>query len=342
MIIRNLLTIFLILFSLLGFGQNFKQEKRIYMLDITKSMWGSNSNTNIFNDVKNALYKGIDDINDPETIITIIPFQATHTYEILPNWTFKAGDKKTLNTVKKHINSYDKTTVPGGYTDIYSALETAKKNIDPDKINYIFLLTDGEQSAIPSATKKTSKIDFSEKHLKKSLSNWCDFSSNKEVHLFYVMLSEDAVNKSIVETINKECNAYAVQGTNMNIAFIKPITNTVKINLHDNPSIIEIGLVANNWTYLKDNTLINLELQDNQIFETEVYSVKIENKTIRVKLKNKSNLSLEDLRNNNEIETNLKLILTTGNELKILNPNINIVVRNKKERILTLEFSSDE
>jgi len=340
--IKLLLILVIAFASLQSHSQNFKKEKRIYMLDITKSMWGSGNNIDIFEEVKNALYKGIEDINDPETIVTIIPFQATHTYEVLPSWTFKSGNLTKLKAVKSKVDTYNVNTVPGGYTDIYSALKKAKDNIDKDRINYIFLLTDGEQSKIPSATKKTSKIDFSIVDLKKSLNNWCDFSMDRNSHLFYVMLSKAAINESIVNIINEECNAYIVQGTNMNIAFVKPKPKRLKLNLHDDPTDIEINLEANNWGYLKEDTIIDLDLEDNSIFELVDDAVKIESKKLVVKLKNKGGLSFLELQKVSDIESNLLLTLSTKDDLKILNPKIDIVVKNHKERILTLEFSVDE
>lgn len=340
--LKKLLIPLIILFCIPLLSQGFKKEKRIYMLDITKSMWGSGGNQNIFDDVKKALYAGVEDIKDSETVITVIPFQATHTYEALPSWTFKASDKNKFEKVKEIINSYTLESVPGGYTDIYSALAKAKEHIDSTKVNYIFLLTDGEQSIIPSATKKTSKIDFNIIDLKNILSSWCNFSSKRDTHLFYVMLSKAAVNESIVDIVNKECNAYAVNGTNMNIAFVRPSDNKLKVNIHDNPSEIEINLEANNWTYFKEGATIKLDLENNLIFKLVNSTVKILNKKLIIKLKNKNNLSFDDLRKASAIETKISLTLSTDEDLEILNPNINIVVKNKKEKILTLEFSKNE
>ncbi|WP_338733451.1 vWA domain-containing protein [Mangrovimonas cancribranchiae] len=312
------------------------------MLDITKSMWGGDGSGNIFKEVKKALYKGIEDIRDPETVVKIIPFQATHTYSELENWTFKAGDKASFLEAKKTIDNYSIKNVPGGYTDIYSALETAKNNIDSDRVNYIFLLTDGNQSPIPSATKETSKIDFSEEDLKISLDNWCNFSSKSESHLFYVMLSKTALNKPIINIIKKQCNAYSVEGTNMNIAFIKPYSNNIKVNLHDNPKNFEIELNANNWDYIKGQIFLKINLKNNSIFEVVENDIKVENKKIVVRLKTKNNSTFEALRKNLPIESIIPLTLSTDNNLKILNPVINLVIRNKKERVLTLEFVENE
>ena len=332
-----------LLISTLSFGQSFKKEKRIYMLDITKSMWGlAGKQYDIFEEVREALYKGIKDINDPETMVTVVPFQATHTYEILESWTFKAGDVAGFNKMKTVIDAYSLKTVPGGYTDIYSALDVAKKNIDNDRVNYIFMLTDGEQSAVESTPTKLYKVDFSEQDLKNSLGAWCEYSKTRNVHLFYVMLTDAALDHEIVKIVKNQCNAYISEGTNINIAFIKPSSNQMKLNLHDNPEILEIDLVANNWNYIIKGLSINLELDNNSLFELKNNVAKLENNKIIIKLKRKNNTSFNDLRKSNPIESKIMLNLSTENDVEILNPTINISVRNKKEKVLTLEFIDNE
>jgi len=331
------IAIFTFLFVESGNSQSFKKEKRIYMLDITKSMWGLGTNPDIFDDVKDALYKGIENIKNPETIITIIPFQATYTYEKLPSWTFKIKDGK-LEDVKKSIDSYNINTVPGGYTDIYSALEKAKQNIDRNRINYIFLLTDGEQSTVPSTHNHTSTIKYSQNDLENSLADWCKWSKGKDTYLFYVMLTQQAKNEKVIEIVEEQCNAYVTIGTNMNIAFIKPTTKTKTINLVDEPEYLEINLSANDWNYIPSEIKLNLLLNDNEIFELEKNLVKIEDNKVKVRLKRKNNLSWDDLRRNSPVSETLNLNISTNDDVKIINPNIQITVKNKKEKVLKLEF----
>lgn len=342
MILKRLIILSTLLIPLFSFGQDFKKENRIYMLDITKSIFGLGGSPNIYEEVKNALYKGIEDISDPETMVTIIPFQATHTYQILDSWTFKAGDVAKFNAAKTVIDSYTLTSVPGGYTDIYSAIETAKKQISNNRVNYIFLLTDGEQSAVPSSPNRINKVDFNTFQLINSLSNWCNYSKEKDVHLFYIMLTDVAVSQRIKKIVEEQCNAYVVEGTDINIAFIQPSTNTIHVNLNDNPEKLEINLSANNWSYIEANVSINLELEDNKIFELKTNTSEISNNKIIASLKRKGNASFETLRRNNPIESKLTLRLSTDSDVKILNPNINVNVKNKKERVLTLEFIDNE
>lgn len=321
------------------FSQNFKKEKRIYMLDITMSMWGQGGGPNIFDDVKNALYAGIKEIKDPETIITIIPFQATHTYQILPDWTFRNGDI-TFDKMKTIIDSYTKETVPRGFTDIYSAIEIAKTHIDRNRINYIFLLTDGEQSTITIGVKETSRNDYNKDSLYRSLNRWCDWANNNNSYLFYVMLTDFAKDVTAVDIIDDQCRAWVVNGTNMDISFIKPDNNLMQVNLHDNPNQLEIKLDANNWDYIKDETIIKLTLQENSIFKLKENKIHIVDNKLTVNLINKQSFS--ELRNNNHIESILQIALSTDENVKILEPNINILVKNKKERVLKLDFIDNE
>ncbi|QOW09803.1 VWA domain-containing protein [Kaistella flava (ex Peng et al. 2021)] len=313
------------------------------MLDITKSMWGlAGKPFDVFDKVKEELYKGIGDIKDPNTIVTIIPFQATYTYDILHSWTFKAGDQAAFGNMKKVIDSYTIKSVPGGYTDIYSALEKAKKQIDPDRTNYLFLLTDGEQSAVPSSQNRNYQVAFDNNALLKSLGNWCQFSQGKDVHLFYTMLTAAAVDQKIINIIKSQCNAYVTQGTNINIAFVQPAMNRLKINLHDNPDQIEIPFDANNWAYIKKGTVINASLSDNTLFELSGNSAELKNNKIILKLKRKGGVSFANLIKNNPINNILELKLSSPTEVIILKPIIQLQVSNKKERVLNLNFSKND
>lgn len=333
----------LLIFPILCFSQGFKKEKRIYMLDVTKSMWGlEGKQYDVFEKVKDELYKGIEDIKDPATIVTIIPFQATYTYEILDSWTFNAGDKAAFAKVKNVIDSYNIKSVPGGYTDIYSALEKAKKQIDNNKINYIFLLTDGEQSPVPSSQNRINQVLFDHNALSRSLENWCKFSEGKDVHLFYTMLTDAAVDQKLINVIKGQCNAYVTQGTNINIAFVQPLANHLKLNLHDNPEKIEIPFAANNWLYVKKGTSINASLSPNSLFELQNSSVQLNQNKIILKLKRKGGVSFDDLRKSNRLNNELEIKLSSTSEVIILKPNIRLQVSNKKEKVLNLYFSNND
>ena len=164
------------------------------------------------------------------------------------------------------------------------------------------------------------------------------------MHLFYAMLTDVAVDQSLINIIEEQCNAYVTKGTNFNIAFIKPGISEVRLNLHENPKVLAIPLEANDWNYIKDDVEIRGNLDDNELFELIEESIRIDklSKTLSFSLKTKDNISFERLRENSPIESKLRFSLTTKNDVKILNPIIDVVVRNKKERILNLRFSDAE
>jgi hypothetical protein len=315
-------------------AQDFKKEKRIYVLDVTKSMFGLNGTPNIFEDVKKSLYTGIENISDLETEITIITFQGTSNPN-LPTWTFKKGDGMFEREVKKTIDSYTIETVPGQNTDIYSALKRAQQEVDPSKINYIYLLTDGGQSPVGGS------VRYGENDLIKLLDTWCEWANMHDSYLFYVMLTSGAEeNNRISSVVQEECRAFISRGTNVNIAFIKPADKAMVINLEDEPEFIEVPLLANDWRYIPDNISLTLNLEANNIFQLKSNKVKIKDRKLIIQLKRYNNMDWQELRNNTPVNNNsLTLTISSSdNDIKILNPVIDVKVKNEKEKVLTLEF----
>lgn len=76
--IRKLITfsLFCFLISQAVYAQNYMQERRIYILDVTASMEGKGvvKTPNIFEHVKKELYNTLKSIENPNTEIVIVPF----------------------------------------------------------------------------------------------------------------------------------------------------------------------------------------------------------------------------------------------------------------------------
>jgi hypothetical protein len=330
----NILTIIACLFfAVSSSSQNFKKEKRIYLLDITKSMFGLAGTPNIFDEVRNALYEGIENIDNPETLITIIPFQGTDTNT--QKWTFTLNDG-AFKDIKKIINSYTIVTVPGHNTDIYSALKKGQDVIDPNRLNYIYLLTDGGQSP------KGPSVKFDNKDLINLLNEWCVWAKGKDSNLFYVLLTDAAKNENVYGIVEEQCNAFNVSGLNVNIVFLRPTSSELIINLLDKPRELEIELSANDWGYINSGIEITVKLNSNSLFELEHEVVSIVNKKVILKLRTMNGASFQDLQKNNPQETILDINISTDSNVKILEPNIKVIVKNRKERVLKLEFVNNE
>ena len=131
----------LILFSQNVFAQQnqFKNERRIYLWDVTLSMKGKGTGgtPDIYDKVVAALEEDINSICDEHTEIWVLPFQTS----VLEKWTEKATVAGKKNLISK-IKAYNNEQIT--YTNIASPMEYAMYNLmTPDKRDVLILLTDG-------------------------------------------------------------------------------------------------------------------------------------------------------------------------------------------------------
>lgn len=166
----------------------FKNERRIYLWDVTLSMKGYQDKTpDIYDKVVAALEKDINSIKDEQSEIWVLPFQT----KILDKWESKAtttGKKWLINKVKGFKNK-DITN-----TDIASPLEWVMDElIKPDKRNVLILLTDGQQNV----GSKNRLLDLIRK--------WCEFAEENDAHAFYVMLTKFAQDEELIRVIDETC-----------------------------------------------------------------------------------------------------------------------------------------
>jgi hypothetical protein len=152
------------------------------------------------------------------------------------------------------------------------------------------------------------------------------------------MLTNDAQNKQLINIIERQCNAYVTVGPNVNIPFVRPVTNNIILNLKNKPEQLNIKLSANDWKYLPDNATLDISLEDNTLFELTDSEVKIVNNEINIGLKRRNNMTWNDLENRAPRESVIHLHISTNDNIKILDPVINVTIRNYQEKVLTLEF----
>ena len=129
-----------LLISISSFSQTFKTEKRIYLLDITGSMYGKGSGENIFTEVKNNLIQTINSLDNPQTNITVITFGKG----VVDIWEAQAtanGKSNLITNINTH-NEYKGLDLQTA-TNICDALSAANDKISINMLNYLFLFTDG-------------------------------------------------------------------------------------------------------------------------------------------------------------------------------------------------------
>ncbi len=201
----------------------FKQERRVFLWDVTLSMKGKtqndNNTPNIWDEVKNALIKSISSITDPTTEIVVIPFQD----KPLDVWTATAQD---CNALISKIEAFDTDAMT--YTDIVGPMRKAMSLMTPDRRNVLTLLTDGGQSSTDGS--KAKKIP-TKQDLLDLINEWCAFAETNDAYGLYILLTDNASkeNIDIANAIKQSCRMTVSHGTNINFTELQIENATVNI-----------------------------------------------------------------------------------------------------------------
>ena len=119
-----------------------EQYRYIYLWDVTLSMKGYGGAPDIYDDVVEYLYDGIDGLpNGKNREIIVCPFQE----EILDTWK-EVCTIEGKNNMKKRISNFNNDSVT--CTNLVDPLKYVEHNyVDTNYITAIYLLTDGNQNA---------------------------------------------------------------------------------------------------------------------------------------------------------------------------------------------------
>lgn len=205
------LTELVLLFLLLSLGKvnaQVMKERRVYYLDVTQSMRGYQGTPNIWKEVTSNLKNAINQINDETTEIMVIPFTSMdHPFSPMGGRYFRAtdSDKKELcGLIDKQETFLHYTHIQSTFQDYYL------HRIDPNKVNYFFLMTDGANSGGESAVLY-------------EIRKWNSITSNgqKNIYGFYVNLTDNAKSASIKKEIDKQNHLWVVNTANVNINLVR-------------------------------------------------------------------------------------------------------------------------
>ena len=304
-------------------SNRFKNERRIYLWDVTLSMKGYEGRTpDIYDKVITALEKDINTIIDEQTEIWVLPFQT----RILDKWNVRATDagKKEIISKIKIFNDTNVTntniTVP--MTEVMNTL------IKPDKRNVLILLTDGEQND------KRYPLET----LLDVIRKWCDFAEENDAYAFYVMLTQFAKNDKLIEAIDGACRMYKGEGTDFNFVELLPQDN-LKYNIKDDAGKkLTVRIDRKKKTTIPDDLRIHCYCNSNPYVEID-QSVTIKNGQIELDLKQKQ--SYDSLKHALPQDTNEKITLCFEVDNKELYPLVSLLnedcileLINKPEKIL--------
>lgn len=295
-------TVVILLFLTLAVMQLLAQRERnyIYILDCSQSMLTDYKvdGRPLWDATLDYLKTDIDR-QIPSSTINIIPFQGS-VYEVTSckkqdfDWT------KFYNQVKDYPQSRTGT-------NICAAWDKALTFQDPNKDNYLILLTDGEDNK--------QGVDA----VCRRIREWCEKTRN--TYGYYVMLSNDAMNPKIVAEVERCRNMFMVKAQDG----IKPFGSVEKTDLVFNtlePKDISIPFsAAGKFKAHVENEDPNFDIQllDNSIRDGHA--------VIRVTVKG----DLNQLDNVLRLEPKI-----VGEDVNILNPDLNLVVNNQPERLLAI------
>lgn len=316
----------LLLFSLLicfahnapTFAQDLKENKIIYLWDVTLSMKGYNDAPDIYDKVKEALVLSIEGVEDESSTITVVPFQD----KILDTWSFPAtrtGKKQLVDKISRlENNSITNTNICLAWEYCLEQL------IEQPKSNSICLLTDG--------TDNVMGVD----ELCKRIIAWCESSKTNNAHAVYVMLTEAAQNESINSAIRSSCNFDLVEIEENDIvfpAFFRPASNTIAKELKQLQQDPEIWFTIIPQVGGKKVNTVNLTLAPNNYFTLEEGSIKCTDNVCTFRLKNRT--SYDRLQRTLPKLKNLKLTVESADKYQVINFNeINMQIINYPEKTL--------
>lgn len=231
--------------------------------------------------------------------INIVPFQGS-VYDVTScrkqdfDWT----------KFREQVKDYPQTLTG---TNICAAWDRALTLQDPNKDNYIILLTDGEDNK--------QGVDA----VCRRIREWCEKVRN--TYGYYVMLSNDAMNPKIVAEVERCKNMFLVNAKDG----IRPFGSVGKTDLIFNtlePKDVMIPFSA------AGTFKAHIECDDPN-FEVRLVDNCLKDGRGVVRITPKGDLTLLD----KVLRLEPKLV---GEDVTVLNPELNLIVNNQPERLLSL------
>lgn len=211
-----------------------------FLWDVTLSMYGKRLGPNglipakhdkdIYDQVEKALIKQIEMLDDPTAEIVVVPFQEHALVPMqISEWTVSAdaeGRSHIISKIKSskqffqdNIISDDTPFVKSGPgTNILGSLKWVTDNVFDDRIDILFLLTDGGQG---SGNVKTGKADL-ERYLN---IEWSSFAKKHNVQGYYLMLTDTAMEGA--PTISNDTPIKLIDATGLNF----PVPTNIKLDV---------------------------------------------------------------------------------------------------------------
>ena len=295
-------TIFIVIFFLSYISVNAQRERNyIYLFDCTQSMINQ---TNIWEPTKNYLKEDIEDLAGNSSV-SIVPFQTV----VHPIMQFESKDFN-WSKINSQFNEYIKDVTN---TNICAAWDEGMKCQNPNKDNYLFILTDGNDN-VKGMDALCARIE-----------KWC--GQNKNSFVFYVMLTDKARNQKLEKTINSCPSAFLID---VNAGHIPPFgafdQEQIRVNTLD--------LKAKKISFSAAGEYEAVVSCKDPYFDVKLLGKIKDGKAIFKIIPKCSLVELnKQLQGAQSYSFNINV---EGKGVKILNPTIIINVINKPERVLEM------
>lgn len=189
---KRSICILLILLVTISLWANEKTEKHIYIVDLSGSMAGYKTTINVFNKEKRILSESLHSLNK-NIEVSIIPFAEN----ILP---VLHGNGEELSVLVKSFKVYP------GNSNIYTAWIKGINEIDSNKNNKLFLISDGLQNTGCQTTKFIEALNiFSSKALL-----W-------KTKAYFVALDSTMENTEVAMAFKRNDNMFIIKDLNTEI-----------------------------------------------------------------------------------------------------------------------------
>lgn len=291
-------------------------RKYIYVLDITKSMCGFGGAPNILEEVILQMEASIENIRDPHAEIVLSTFQD----EILDTWEGKEKIISELNKIK--CNDLLVTR-----TNIYAAWEDAAKNLDADKMNIVFVLTDGAHNSHRNT--HTQMLNL--------VRGWDNNTKDHRVgpYAFLVQLTDLAIDEDVKRVVDATEYVEIIDGVEFFVLLINEPEPIVNI---DEGLSFEFDLEKDYWKTEYDDLKLMFELE-NPYFRLTRSEFTVGEMPVRLELELQG--SLDEVKHELPEESTLRIDVSLDNrypQIKLLDHRLDVRIRNKKEKVLYLKI----
>ena len=292
-------------------------RKYIYVLDITKSMCGYQDKTpDILDDVIEQMVASIENTRDPNADIVLSTFQD----QILDTWE---GKEKIISELKKiKCNNLLVTR-----TNTYAAWKDAAAKLDANKMNIVFVLTDGEHNSHKNTRQEMLNL----------VNDWDNHTNNHQVgpYAFLVQFTEHAIDAEVKRVVDTSDYVEIIDGIEFFVLLINEPEPIVNI---DERLSFEFDLEKDYWKTEYNDLKVRFEL-DNPFFRLKRSEFTVGELPVQLELELRG--ELEEVKHALPEESLLKIDVSLDNkypQIKLLDHRLDVRIRNKKEKVLYLKI----